>query len=116
MTGEWTNSEEFLACILPSSDLAPRRAEIQRLITQTGSVVATIDGVLFTFQNTDQIAHALVDFIRFEQHCCAAIAYVIRSEAPHTELILQLHAPPALVASIQNFYVCDETQAIDVRV
>jgi len=31
--------------------------------------------VLFTFQNTDETAHALLDFIRFEQQCCGAIAY-----------------------------------------
>lgn len=111
MSSNLTIGEDFLACALPSSELAPRRAEIQRLIDQAGSVAAISDGVLFVFQNTDEVAHALVDFIRFEQQCCSAITYDIRSQPPHAELILQLHAPATLVASLRKFYLCDETQA-----
>ena len=116
MTSKLTTSEGFLACTLPSPELASRRAEIQRLIEQAASVAASSDGVMFTFQNTDEIAHALMDFIRFEQQCCGAITYEIRSEPPHTEFILQLHALATLVASIQEFYLRNGTQAIDRRV
>ena len=108
VTNKSTSSEGFLACTLPSPELAQRRAEIQRLIEQAGSVVATSGGVRFTFQNTDEIAHSLIDFVRFEQQCCGGITYEIRSEPPHTQLILQLHAPTTLVASIQKFYLRDE--------
>jgi len=108
MTSESATNEEFLVCTLPSPELASRRAEIQKLIEPASSVVARPDGVLFTFQDTDEIAHALLDFIRFEQQCCGAIAYELRAEAPHTELTLQLRAPAALVRSVQKFYLTSE--------
>lgn len=113
MTNESAANDGFLICALPSPELAPRRAEIQRLIQHAGSVVARPDGVLFMFQNTDDIAHALLDFIRFEQQCCGAITYELRSEPPHTELALQLCAPTALVTSVQNFYLTSEPPAND---
>jgi hypothetical protein len=113
MASEPATSEEFLVCTLPSSDLASRRAEIQRLIEHAGSVAARPDGVLFTFPNADGIAHALLDFIRFEQQCCGAITYELRSVPPHTELALQLRAPAALVTSVQKFYLTREPPADD---
>ena len=69
--------------------------------------------MLFTFKNTDEIAHALVDFIRFEQQCCGTITYELRAEPPHTELALQLRAPADLVASLQKFYLTSEPPAND---
>jgi hypothetical protein len=113
MSSESATNEGFLACTLPSPELASRRAEIQKLIEEAGSVVAKPDGVLFTFQNTDETAHALLDFIRFEQRCCGAIAYELRAEPPHAGLALQLHAPAALVASVQEFYLANEPSAND---
>jgi hypothetical protein len=113
MTDESAINEEFLLCALPSPELASRRAEIQRLIEHASSVVARPDGVLFTFQNTDEIAHALLDFIRFERQCCGAITYELRAEPPHTELALQLRAPAALVTSVQKFYLTSEPAAND---
>jgi hypothetical protein len=113
MTSKSATNEGFLVCTLPSPELASRRAEIQRLIEHAASVVARPDGVLFTFQNTDGIAQALLDFMRFEQQCCGAITYEIRSEPPHTELALQLRAPTTLVTSIQDFYLAGEPPAND---
>ncbi len=113
MSSESVTNEGVLACTLPSPELAPRRAEIQKLIEQASSVVARPDGVLFTFQNTDETAHALLDFIRFEQQCCGAIAYELRAEPPHSELVLQLRAPATLVASVQKFYLANEPSAND---
>jgi hypothetical protein len=113
MTSESATDEGFLVCTLPSPELASRRAEIQRLIEHAGSVVARPDGVLFTFKNTDEIAHALVDFIRFEQQCCGAVTYELRAEPPHKVLALQLRAPAALVASVQKFYLTSEPPAND---
>lgn len=115
MSSESVIEKSFLVCTLPSPELASRRAEVQRLIEQADSVVARCDGVLFTFPNTDEIAYALLDFIRFEQQCCSAITYELRAAPPHTELTLQLRAPLALVLSIQNFYVTDELQANDKK-
>jgi hypothetical protein len=108
MTSASTTNEGFLVCNLPSPELASRRGEIQRLIEHAGSVVARPDGVLFTFQNTDEIAHALLDFIRFEQKCCAAITYELRAEPPRSELAFRLRAPAALVTSVQKFYLTSE--------
>jgi len=112
MTSESKANQDFLTCTLPSPELATRRAEIQRLIERAGSVKAKPDGVLFTFQNTDEIARTLLDFIRFEQQCCGALTYELRAEPPHTQLALQLRAPANLVASIQKFYLPDEVPAI----
>jgi hypothetical protein len=111
MNTESATSEGFLACTLPAPELASRRAEIQRLIERAGSVEARPDGVLFTFRNTEETAHALLDFIRFEQQCCGALTYELRSEPPHAELALQLRAPAAQVASVQKFYLRNEPAA-----
>jgi len=108
MSSDSMNDENLLLCTLPSPELAPRRAEIQRLIEQAGSVVSKPDGVSFSFRNTVEIAHALVDFIRFEQQCCSSITYELRSEPPHMELTLRLRAPSVLVASVQKFYLINE--------
>jgi hypothetical protein len=113
MISESTANEDFLVCNLASPELASRRAEIQRLIEHAGLVAARPDGLLFTFQNTDEIAHALVDFIRFEQQCCGSITYELRAEPPHRELALQLRAPAALVTSVQKFYLTTEPPAND---
>lgn len=71
---------------------------------QSGSISSTHDGVQVRFPNTDVIAHALVDFVRFEQQCCSAITYELRSEPPHSDFILQLRAPAAMVSVVQDFY------------
>ena len=97
-------NQDFLICTLPSPELASRRAEIQRLMEQSGAISSTSDGVLVTFPNTNEIAHALVDFVRFEQQCCSAITYELRSEPPHADLVLQLRAPTAMVSVVQGFY------------
>ena len=113
MTSESAINQEFLFCTLPSPELASRRSEIRRLIEHASSVVERPDGLLFTFQNTDEIARALFDFIRFEQQCCATISYELRAEPPHTELALQLRAAAALVTSVQKFYLTSEGAAND---
>jgi hypothetical protein len=104
MTSGPATNVAFPVCTLPSPELASRRAEIQTLIDRAGSVQTRHDGVLFTFENTEEIAYALLDFIRFEQQCCTAITYELRAEPPHAELALRLRAPATLVASIQSFY------------
>jgi len=104
MASDPISNKSFLVCTLPSPQLASRRAEIQRLMEQAGSIASAPDGVLFTFPNTDEIAHALVDFVRFEQQCCSAITYELRSEPPHAVLVLQLRAPTSHVLLIQEFY------------
>lgn len=108
MDSDPVTNNGFPVCTLPSPELASRRTEIQRLMRRSGSVGSTPDGVIFTFANTDEIAHALVDFVRFEQQCCDAITYELRSEPPHTNLLLQLHAPPTMVSLVQVFYRADE--------
>ncbi len=105
MTNEPSTEVDFLACTLPSPGLAARIGEVQALFDQAESIQARNDGVLFTFQNTEIIAHALMDFIRFEQQCCKTITYELRAEPPHTELALQLRAPADLVSSVQGFYM-----------
>jgi hypothetical protein len=55
-----------------------------------------------------KLRHALMDFIRFEQQCCAATTYELRAEPLHTELFLRLRAPAALIASVQKFYLPSE--------
>lgn len=97
-------NKDFLLCALPSPELALRRAEIQTLVEQSGAIGSTPDGVLIKFPNSNEIAHALVDFVRFEQQCCSEIIYELRSEPPHTELVLQLRAPAAMVSLVQEFY------------
>jgi hypothetical protein len=113
MISESAINQEFLFCTLPSPELASRRSEMQRLIEHASSVVAKPDGVFFTFQNTDEIARALLDFIRFEQQCCGMITYELRAEPPHTELALQLRAPATLVSSVQKFYLTSERAVND---
>jgi hypothetical protein len=113
MISESAINQEFLFCTLPSPELASRRSEMHRLIEHASSIVARPDGVLFTFQNTDEIARALFDFIRFEQQCCGTITYELRAEPPHAELRLQLRVPAALVTSVQKFYLTSERAAND---
>ena len=108
MSNDSSNDDNFPFCTLPSPELALRRVEIQRLIEQATAVVSKPDGVLFTFLDSVEAAHTLVDFIRFEQRCCSALTYELRFAPPHKELSLQLRAPAALVASVQKFYLASE--------
>ena len=90
---------------LPTPELTVRRAEIQTLLDHAVSVQASHDGVQFQFENSEEIAYALLDFIRFEQQCCTAITYELRAKPPHTELALWLDAPTPLVATVQKLYL-----------
>jgi len=105
MANDSAGNKVSLVCSLPSPQLAARRAEIQRFIAQANSVVPRPDGVLFAFENTAEIAHALVDFILFEQQCCSSIAYELRSEPRHSQFILQLRAPVDQVVALQTIYL-----------
>lgn len=69
------------------------------------SVNPTPDGIRFVFGNTPDIAHALIDFILFEQKCCSSILYELRSAPPHTQFTLQLHAPKHQVDALQAIYL-----------
>jgi hypothetical protein len=105
MASEPATNVGFLACTIPSPQLASRRAEIQTLIDQAGSAQARHDGVQMTFQNSEEVAQSLLEFIRLEQQCCKTITYELRSEPPHTELSLRLRAPAALISPVQSFYL-----------
>ena len=100
-----TPTESVLVCSLPKPDLATRRSEINEFIRNAISVNATPDGVVFVFENTADAAHALMDFILFEQQCCSNVSYELRSEPRHTKLTLQLYAPKNQVNALHAIYV-----------
>jgi hypothetical protein len=98
-----------LMCSLPAPEFAARRAEIKRYIEQADAVVPRRDGVLFSFKNTTETAHALIDFILFEQRCCSSITYELRSEPEHSHFFLRLRAPLAQVEALQAIYLNDNS-------
>jgi MerC mercury resistance protein len=104
MTKDSGRTEFSFVCSLPSPELTARRAEIQGFIEEATSVVSRPDGVLFAFANTVETAHALVDFILFEQQCCSSITYELRSEPRHSHFTLQLRAPADQVLELQKIY------------
>jgi hypothetical protein len=104
MTNDSGRTEFSFFCSLPSPELAARRVEIQGFIEGATSVASTPDGVLFAFANTVETAHALVDFILFEQQCCSSITYELRSEPRHSHFTLQLRAPADQVVELQKIY------------
>jgi hypothetical protein len=104
MTNYSGRTEVSFVCSLPSPELAARRMEIQGFIEEATSVVSRPDGVLFAFANTVETAHALVDFILFEQQCCSSITYELRSEPRHSHFTLQLRAPADQVLELQTIY------------
>jgi hypothetical protein len=53
---------------------------------------------------TVDTAHALADFILFEQQCCSSITYELRSEPRHSHFTLQLRAPADQVVELQKIY------------
>lgn len=95
----------LLVCTLPSAEFRSRRIEVQEFVERARSVVSIPNGLRFVFPNTKEIAHALVDFILFEQKCCAAVTYELQSPPPHTDLVLELHASGGLFASLQALYL-----------
>lgn len=99
-----------LVCTLPSTEFATRRMEVQKFVERATSVTPTSTGLRFVFRNTNEIMHALADFILFEQKCCGAVSYELQSVPPHTDLVLQLHAPEELFASLQAVYLRDRDQ------
>jgi hypothetical protein len=94
MTNDSEKNEVSFVCSLPSPELTARRAEIQGLIEQAASVISTPDGVMFAFANTVETAHALVDFILFEQQCCSSITYELRSEPRPRTSLFSFALPP----------------------
>jgi hypothetical protein len=104
MTNNSGRTKFSFVCSLPSPELTARRAEIQGFIEQATSVVSRPDGVLFAFANTVETAHALVDFILFEQQCCSSITYELRSEPRHSHFTLQLRAPADQITELQKIY------------
>jgi hypothetical protein len=104
MTKDSGRTEFSFVCSLPSPELIARRAEIQGFIEQAISVVPRPDGLIFAFENTVETAHALVDFILFEQQCCSSITYELRSEPRYSHFTLQLRAPADQVVELQKIY------------
>jgi hypothetical protein len=104
MINDSGRTEVSFVCSLPTPELTARRAEIQGFIEQATSVVSRPDGVLFAFENSVETAHALVDFILFEQQCCSSITYELRSEPRHSHFALQLRAPADQVVELQKIY------------
>lgn len=98
-------TSKLLVCTLPSTEFAKRRIEVQGFVERASSVEATSTGLRFVFRNTNETAHALVDFILLEQKCCSAVSYELQSLPPHTDIILQLHASGELLASLQALYL-----------
>lgn len=96
---------KLLLCTLPNTELADRRMEVQKFFGRACSVAAISTGLRFVFHNTNETAHALVDFILFEQKCCNAVSYELQSLPPHTTLILLLHASGELLAPLQSLYL-----------
>jgi MerC mercury resistance protein len=109
MTKDSGRTEFSFVCSLPSPELTARRAEIQGFIEQATSVVSRPDGVLFAFATSVETAHALVDFILFEQQCCSSITYELRSEPRHSHFTLQLRAPADQVLELQKIYSKGDT-------
>lgn len=105
MSYEAEDVEQHLVCALPSAELASRRKEVQEFVERAQSIMSIPYGLQFVFPNTNEIAHALVDFILFEQKCCAAVSYELQSIPPHGEIVLQLHASGTLLASLHNLYL-----------
>jgi hypothetical protein len=106
-----TQTESVLVCSLPAPDLAARRVEINKFFKGAKSVTGTPDGILFVFANTRDIAHALTDFILFEQKCCGTILYELRSSPPHTQLTLQLYAPQKQVNALRAIYLEEDPES-----
>jgi hypothetical protein len=108
MSNDSGRTDVSFVCSLPSPGLTARRAEIQGFIEQATSVVSRPDGVMFAFANTVKTAHALVDFILFEQQCCSSITYELRSEPRHSHFTLRLRAPADQVGELQKIYTSED--------
>jgi hypothetical protein len=94
-----------LLCSLPAPELRERRAEIQAFLEQATRVARLADGVEVEFTASNEVAHALTDFILFERVCCSSITYELRSQPERSGLILRLTGPAEQIDSLRAIFL-----------
>lgn len=93
-----------LVCTLPPEDRRQRLSEIQTLLQTRTSATKVEDSVVLEWPLSADTAHGLLDFILFEQVCCASFRYELQFPPPHTSVRLRITAPSAQVEALQAFY------------
>ena len=91
-----------IACTLSEVDLAKRReTTIATLFQQAIARQELDDGYRFCFPGTDEQADELLNFIKFERHCCAFFTFELSFEPNQGNIWFILRGGDGVKAFIQ---------------
>jgi hypothetical protein len=93
-----------LICHLPDWQRQQRRKEVQLLLQKRSVVNRLPHGVELEWPFSAETAQALLDFVLFEQVCCAGLCFELEFPPPHTSVRLRITAPAEQVEALQAFY------------
>jgi hypothetical protein len=95
-----------LACRLTAPDLARRLDDIRTgLLAKVARVEAIEEGYRLAFPNTDEIADALIDFVRFERQCCPFVDFGVRLPPEPRPITLDLRGPEPVQEFIRAAFI-----------
>ncbi len=96
------SSEIPLACSLSAEQLQERGREvINPLFQQVKEVVELSNGYGFAFPASDEIVHALIDFVVSERACCPFFTFTLRFAPPHEIVWLSISGEGEIKAIVQ---------------
>ena len=92
-----------IACALSEAALAQRRqTTIATLFQQATARQELEDGYRFCFPGSNEQADELLDFIKFERHCCAFFTFELSFEPNRGNIWLTLRGGDGVKAFIQG--------------
>ena len=94
-----------LVCTLPAPEQGERRVSVHDVLSRATSSRELESGVAFLFENTDDAARSLLDFVLAERNCCAQFRYAILFEPEHAPIALRVEAAGALVQPLKDLFL-----------
>lgn len=94
-----------LSCTLPPHGRAERRTAVDAVIAKAKSAREVDHGVQFVFDQSDEIAHALLDLVLAERVCCAQFVYTITCSPQDDRIALGIDGTGPTVRPLKDLYL-----------
>jgi hypothetical protein len=93
-----------LACTLPPTRRAARRADIGALLERVHRRKDEPDGVILSFAASESIAQALLEFMLAERQCCPQMTYELLFPAGEPVVALRVRSPVEHILAVRTLY------------
>lgn len=99
------DSAMALVCSVPAPGRGERRVSVQAVVSQATSFDEVENGVLFRFENSDDVARLLLDLVLAERRCCARFSYSMMFQPEHQAIELRVEGAGDLIQPLKDLYL-----------